>query len=76
MGAGAGDGLHQRVPVLKGPPNLGKTERIISPLHLKPRLEVCCQLMSSPAQKVEANISSMGIKGGCNAGTLGVPILW
>lgn len=67
MGARAGGGLHRRAPVLKGPPSLGKTEHISGPVRLKPHLEVCHQLMSSPAQKVEANISSMGIREGCNA---------
>lgn len=67
MGARAGVGLHRRVPVLKGPPNLGKTEHIGGPLHLKSHLKVCHQLMSSPAQNVKASISPMRIREGCNA---------
>ena len=59
--------------MLKSPPSLGKTEHIAGPLCLKPCLELCHQLMSSPAQKIGANISSTGTREGCHAGDPGCP---
>lgn len=59
--------------MLRNAPNLVKTEHIGGPLRLRPRLEFCHQRVSSAAQKVEANISSMGIREGCSAKDPGCP---
>lgn len=63
----SGGGHQRKAPVLRNPCSLVKTEHTCDPLHPRPRLELCHQCMSSSAQKVEASISSMGIRDGCSA---------
>lgn len=63
----SGGGHQRKAPVLRNPCSVVKTEHTCDPLHPRQRLELCHQCMSSSAQKVEASISSMGIRDGCSA---------